>query len=262
MGGGRMPLTSGITSVMIDRAFFVLSAAVVSTVGLLAVLIVLPLPHSLALYAGLFAFTLLGFVMLTAVAVRSRWPVLSGAAQIVGRIRYFKDWVEGKRSVILSIENSLLDFYHRTPGSFWASFALNLACHAAAICEVYLVLWLLGAKISFVGALAIEALTKLVNIAGTFNPGNIGTYEGGNMLIVKMFGLTGATGLTLAFMRRLRAIFWAAIGGLCLVMLTKTQGQKNLVGTREGVMPIELEGLFPNYSHIARLLTHNLGAPA
>jgi len=61
--------------------------------------------------------------------------------------------------------------------------------------------------------LAIEALTKLVNIAGTFNPGNIGTYEGGNMLIVKMFGLTGATGLTLAFMRRLRAIFWAAVGG-------------------------------------------------
>ena len=260
MLGPRMPLTSGITSVMIDRAFFVLSAAVVSIVGLLAVLIVLPLPHTLALYAGLFAFTLLGFVMLTAVAVRSRWPVLSGAAQIVGRIRYFKDWVEGKRSVILSIENSLLDFYHRTPGSFWASFALNLVCHAAAVCEVYLILWLLGAKISFFGALAIEALTKLVNIAGTFNPGNIGTYEGGNMLIVKMFGLTGATGLTLAFMRRLRAIFWAAVGGLCLVMLTKTQRQKNLVGTSEDVMPIEPEAISPKESHIAVILANNLGA--
>ena len=45
------------------------------------------------------------------------------------------------------------------------------------------------------GALAIEALTKLVNVAGTFNPGNIGTYEGGNMLIVKMFGLSGAAGI-------------------------------------------------------------------
>ena len=58
-----MPLASGITSVTLDRAFFVLSAAVVSIVGLLAVLIVLPLPHTLSLYAGLFAFTLLGVVL-------------------------------------------------------------------------------------------------------------------------------------------------------------------------------------------------------
>ena len=211
----------------------------VSIVGLLAVLIVMPLPHTLALYAGLFAFILLGVVVLAGVAVRSRWPVLSGTAQIVGRIRYFENWIERKRPVIHSVENNLLDFYHRTPGFFWASFALNLVCHHAAVFEVYLILWLLGAKVSLFGALAIEALTKLVNIAGTFNPGNIGTYEGGNMLIAKMFGLTGATGLTLAFVRRLRAIFWAAVGALCLVVLAKTQKQDNLVESGEDIMPIE-----------------------
>ena len=267
MLGPAMPLISGIASVTIDRAFFVLSAAVVSTLGLLAVLIVLPLPHTLALYAGLFVFTLLGVIALTAIAVRNRWPVLSGAAQIVGRIRYFEDWVEGKRSVVQSVENNLLDFYHRTPGSFWASFALNLACHAAAVFEVYLILLLLGAKISLFGALAIEALTKLVNIAGTFNPGNLGTYEGGNMLIVKMFGLTGATGLTLALARRLRAIFWAAIGGLCLVVLSKTQTKTQ---KQNHFMPIEREPVSPPESqthseqapesHIAVILANNLGA--
>jgi uncharacterized protein (TIRG00374 family) len=275
MLGPAMPLTSGIASVTIDRAFFVLSAAVVSIVGLLAVLIVLPLPHTLALYAGLFAFILLGVLMLTAVAVKNRWPVLSGTAQIVGRIRYFEDWVERKRSVIHSVENNLLDFYHRTPGSFWASFALNLACHGAAVFEVYLILLLLGAKVSLFGALAIEALTKLVNIAGTFNPGNIGTYEGGNMLIVKMFGLTGATGLTLALVRRLRALFWAAMGGLCLVVLSKTQTKtqkQNSLESGEDIMPIEREPVSPTESqthtepalesHIAVILANNLGAAA
>jgi len=261
MLGPTMPLTSGITSVTIDRAFFVLSAAVVSIVGLLAVLIVLPLPHTLALYAGLFAFTLLGVLVLTAVAVRRRWPVLSGTARLVGRIGYFKDWVERKRSVILSVENSLLDFYHRTPGSFWASFALNLACHAAAVFEVYLILRLLGAKVSPFGALAIEALTKLVNVAGTLNPGNIGTYEGGNILIVKMFGLTAAAGLTLAFIRRLRAIFWAAVGGLCIVVLAKTQKQNNLARSSEDIMPIEPDPISPKESHTAVILANNLGAP-
>ena len=78
MLGPTMPLTRGITSVTIDRAFFVLSAAVVSIVGLLAVLIVLPLPRTIALYAGLFAFTLLGVLMLTAVAVGGVGPYFRG----------------------------------------------------------------------------------------------------------------------------------------------------------------------------------------
>src|SRR5277367_2780745 len=252
MLGPAMPLTSGISSVTIDRAFFVLSAAVVSIVGLLAVLTVLPLAHTLAVYASLFAAILLGFVIISAAAVKKRWPMLSGAARIVGRIRYFKDWIERKRSVIYSVENNLLDFYHRTPGSFWASFTLNLACHAAAVFEVYLSLWLLRAKVSLFGALAIEALTKLVNIAGTFNPGNLGTYEGGNMLIVKMFGLTAATGLTLAFVRRLRALFWATVGVLCLVMLAKRRKQNNLLGSGEEIMQTGAEPISPKESHAER----------
>ena len=220
-----LPLASGITSVTLDRAFFVLSAAVVSIVGLVAVLVALPLPHTLSLYAGLSAVTLAGVVLVTALAVHKRWPVFSGTAQVLGRVRYLSGWMERKRSLIHSVENKLHDFYHRTPGAFWGSFALNLACHCAAVFEVYLILWLMGAKISLFAALAIEALTKLVNVVGTFNPGNVGTYEGGNMLIVKMFGLSGAAGLTLAFTRRLRAIFWAAVGGVWLVALSRSSSR-------------------------------------
>jgi uncharacterized protein (TIRG00374 family) len=268
--GPAMPLATGITSVMLDRALFVLSAAVVSIFGLLAVLIVLPLPHAMALYAGLFVFTLLCVILLTTLVVGKRWPMISGTANILGRIRHFRASIERKRSLILSVEEKLFDFYHRTPGSFWGSFALNLAGHAAAVFEVYLILHLMGAKVSVSGALAIEALTKLVNIAGTFNPGNIGTYEGGNMLIVKMFGLTGATGLALAFVRRLRAIFWAAVGGICLFMLTKTQKQNRLTGSAEDTMQIDPEPVLPKESlteretashpHTAVILATNLGA--
>jgi len=261
-------LDSGIASVALDRAFFVLSAAVVGIVGLVAVQLVLPLPHTLSLYAGLFVATLIGVVLLTALAVQKRWPVFSGAARILARVRYFSGWTERKRSLIHSVENKLHDFYHRTPRAFWGSFALNLACHAAALLEVYLILWLMGFKVSFFAALAIEALTKLVNIAGTFNPGNIGTYEGGNMLIVKMFGLSGATGLTLAFTRRLRAIFWAAVGGLWLVVLSKSRKQSNSADRALApirVLPepmlspaLQKKSALPGSSHTAVILAHNL----
>jgi phosphatidylglycerophosphate synthase len=267
MLGPAMPLDRGIASVTLDRVFFVVSAAVVSTVGLLAVLIVLPLPHTVALYASFFAGILSGAVLGAAFAVTKRWPVLSWTAKILGRARYFRNWIGRERSLIHSIENNLLDFYHRTPCSFWAAFALNLSCHVAAMIEVYLILRLMGAHVGLFGALAVEALTKLVNIAGTFNPGNIGTYEGGNMLIVRMFGLTGAAGLTLAFVRRLRALFWAAVGALCLVILARTRKQNIQPG--EDIMQMKPEPISPNdgvtnsaslrRAHIAVILGNNLG---
>jgi phosphatidylglycerophosphate synthase len=225
--GSAIPVSRSIASVTIDRAFFVVSAAVVSVLGLSAVLMVLPLPHKLVLYASVFASILLGFVLLSAIAIANRWPLFSRTGEVLGRIRYLKPLIDRERALIHSVEQTLLDFYHRTPKAFWASFLLNLACHAAAIAEVYLIVRLMGAKLTLFGALAIEALTKLVNIAGTFNPGNIGTYEGGNMLITKLLGLTAAAGLTLAFARRLRALFWAGVGILWLIILSnRTKREK------------------------------------
>jgi phosphatidylglycerophosphate synthase len=268
--GPAMPVSTGIASVTIDRVFFVLSAAVVTVIGLLSVLIALPLPHTLAPYASVSALILLGVILLSAVAIAKRWPVLSWAAQTLARIPYCRTWIERERALIDSIENALLDFYHCTPGAFWASFLLNLACHAAAVVEVYLVLWLIGAKLSLFGALAIEALTKLVNIAGTFNPGNIGTYEGGNMLIARMFGLGAAAGLTLALIRRLRALFWAGIGTLCLIILAKRTKQSHRIPRSDDIMPIGSTLTMPNEvpiqstshqpSHVAVVLANNLGA--
>src|SRR6202034_3439027 len=267
--GPAIPLSHSIASVTIDRAFFVVSAAVVSLLGLSAVLMVLPLPQKLILYAIVFACLLLGFVLLCAIAIRNRWPLFSRTGEVLGRIRYLKPLIDRRRALIHCVEQSLLDFYHRTPEAFWASFLLNLACHAAAIVEVYLIVWLMGTKLTLFGALAIEALTKLVNIAGAFNPGNIGTYEGGNMLITKMFGLTAAAGLTLALARRLRALFWTGVGILCLIILSNRTKQEKIKETNEDIMPLapeqissaELQSTSTSQhpSHLAVVLANNSG---
>ena len=265
--GPAIPLSHGIASVTIDRAFFVVSAAVVSFLGLSAVLILLPLPHKLVLYAIAFSCLLLGFVLLSAIAIRNRWPLFSRSGEVLGRIRYLKPLIDREREVIHSVEESLLDFYHRTPEAFWASLLLNLACHAAAIVEVYLIVSLMSIKLSLLGALAIEALTKLVNIAGTFNPGNIGTYEGGSILITKMFGLTAAAGLTLAFARRLRALFWTGVGFLCLIVLSNRTKREKRSGANEDIMQVAHEQISSGVlqsaptsrhsSHMAVVLANN-----
>ena len=220
----EMQTASCLASVTLDRGFYLATGIIVAIAGVLAALPALSGSPALRLYAALFVFAAIPFLLLTLLAMRKRWPFLSGSARLVGRIPSFESWVERKFETIRATEEALFDFHHKTPRAFWTSFSLNLGGQCLAILEVCLVLWLLGAHIGFLGALIIEGLTKLLNTIGNFNPGNIGTYEGGNMLIGKIFSLSSASGLALALARRLRAFFWTLIGGVCLVFLTRGRG--------------------------------------
>jgi phosphatidylglycerophosphate synthase len=222
----EIPVASGLASVTLDRGLYVVTATVTTIAGILAALPLVALSHALRLYASLFASALIAFLMLTLLAARKRWPVLSWSARTIGRVPSFKNWIENRYLLVQSVENALFDFHHKTPGAFWGSFSLNLASQCMAVSEVCLILWLMGVKMGFFSALIIEALTKLVNALGNFNPGNIGTYEGGTMLIGKMFGLNSATGLALGLSRRLRSLFWAAVGATCFVLLTRSRKQR------------------------------------
>jgi phosphatidylglycerophosphate synthase len=219
----EIPVATGLASVTLDRGLYVVTGIVTTIAGILAALPLVALSHALRLYASLFAFTLIAFLVFTLLAVRKRLPLLSWSARVIGRVPSFKNWMENRYVLVQSVEYSLFDFHHKTPGAFWASFSLNLASQCMAVSEVCLILWLMGVKMGFFSALVIEALTKLVNVLGNFNPGNIGTYEGGTMLIGKMFGLSSATGLALGLSRRLRSLFWAAVGAICFVLLTRSR---------------------------------------
>ena len=221
--GPNIPIESRLSSVTLDRALFIATSALVSLTGILAALFTIPLNPALRRYALLFAVTLFGLLFVVVLAMLNRWPFVSGSARLIGRLRFLRHRVAGALPLIHSVEKKLFDFHRYTPTAFWASLVLNLACHGMAILEVYLILWLIGFKIGLLGALVFEAMTKLLNGVGVFNPGNIGTYEGGNVLIARLFGLTGAVGLSVAVARRLRAIFWTAVGGLCLFLLSRSK---------------------------------------
>jgi hypothetical protein len=227
--GSDVPIANSISSVTLDRGLYIVTSAIVTFTGLIAALLLVSFSRMWRLYALLFALGAAAFLVASAVALRSRWPVFSGVAKAIGRITWFKAWFDGKHSVIESAEKHFFDFYHKTPGIFWQSVALNVACHGTAILEVYILLCFMGARSGLLLALVLEALTKLINTVGTFNPGNVGTYEGGNMIIFRLLGISSAAGLTMALCRRARILFWAAIGALCLIVMSKATARSQLV---------------------------------
>lgn len=221
-----VPLDRGISACAIDGGLHLLTAAVVAALGISITLLHFPLSGQWRPYALLSAGVLIGVVVLAFVAVASGWELMGNAARAIGRLPQLHNWVIGKQPTIDSAEHNLLTFSRKAPGAFWASLIFSLLWHAVAVLEVYVILRFMGASIAMVGAVALEGLTKVINIVGAVNPGNVGTYEGGNMLIAKMFGVTGTAGLTLALCRRARAAFWAAVGAMCMIVMKRVEWGK------------------------------------
>ena len=228
--GPGVSLPAAISSVTLDRGLFILTGAVVTLSGIAGIGFAIPLPHAIRLYVVALAIGLLCLLAAGAIAIQRRWPVLSASARAMGWIPGFRKWLGSSESTLIVSEQRIAAFYHDAPGAFWSSVLLNLFCHFLAIVEVYICLRMLGAHSTLAGALVMESLTKLINVAGSVNPGNVGTYEAGTMSIGRLVRLTGTQGLLLALCRRARAVFWAIIGGICLVWLSKRR-------TRNGAEP-------------------------
>jgi uncharacterized protein (TIRG00374 family) len=225
--GSEIPLASRILSVTLDRGLFIACGAFVTVCGITAGLLLLSLSNALRIYTALFALGFLGIVFAVAFAVRKGWPVLSAPAQALGGVRWVGPWIQSKQLLIGSVEEQLLEFHRERPSAFWGSVALNFACHGLAITEVYLILLFMGKNLAWTGALILESLTKLVNLAGSLTPGNVGVYEGGTMLIATLFGLSGSVGLTLGLCRRVRSVFWTLVGVLSFYVVSRSAGQRN-----------------------------------
>lgn len=229
--GSSVPIANSVSSVTLDRGVYVVTSAMVSVAGIFSALLLISLSESWRLCLMLLGSVLLLVLIGTVIAMQRRWPVLSRCTGIVARVPWCRAWVAGKQAVIRSAENNLHQFCHEAPGPFWGSLSLNLACHGLAILEVYLLLHFMRVPVTFSHALIFEGLTKLINTVGMFNPGNVGTYEGGNVILAKLIGASSASGLMLSLCRRARSLFWSTIAGLCLIAIsTSRESRKPLLG--------------------------------
>jgi hypothetical protein len=221
--GRAVPVSSALSAGAIDGGLHMFTAVLVTVSGITATLLLAPLSGTWRVYAVLLVAVLISAVILAAVSVRNRWQLVAHATRAIGRLPRLHTWVSGKQPIIDSAEDNLLSFRDEAPAAFWATLIFNLLWHMLAVLEVYIILRFMGARVAVGGAFIVEALTKVINLVGAFNPGNFGTYEGGNMLIAKIFGVTGTAGLTLALCRRARTVFWAGVGAMCMIVMKKAE---------------------------------------
>src|SRR5208337_4874906 len=188
--GSTVPVSSGLSAGAIDGGLHIFSAVVVTVLGISTILMIGPVSVRWRMYAALLIAVLVSVVILAAVAVASRWRLMGNAIRGIGRLPRLQHWVSNKEPIVDSAEGNLLSFRDKAPAAFWATLIFNVLWHMLAVLEVYIILRFMGAGFTVGGAFIVESLTKVINLVGALNPGNFGTYEGGSMLIAKMFGVT------------------------------------------------------------------------
>lgn len=169
---------------------------------------------------------------LVLVVFRMRPAVLSGAWQVLGRLRRRP---ARPAEAAMALETRIYDVVHWPPGRLAAVALCQALFHVVAVTEVWLVLRRLpgGADTTLVEAFLLEATGRFITVAFKFIPYRLGVDEMGSGSVAQWLGLGAPAGVTLALVRRVRILILNAVGVILLARhryrhagFTATGGQK------------------------------------
>ena len=209
-------------AVALERlAFAVISTVIAAVISLVAVTR-LSLP---ATWEGVFGSLVIGAVALLGLAALL---ARRGSGDYLGRlVTRLDDWtgrrLEASRVVrfILEVEDVLLGLLRGDRRRLALLTGLATICYLLMVIEIWLVFWAIGQPIGVMEGLVVETFARLASVASAAIPANIGALEASNAAVVAALGLGG--GGSLALVRRVRVLLWAAAG---LAMYPRVQERR------------------------------------
>ena len=112
-------------------------------------------------------------------------------------------------------------FVTATPRRACAIFALEAAYHGLGIIETYIVLrFLAPAGATWTAAIGFEVINRAVTLVFKMVPIRVGVDEAGAALIATRLAILPSTGVALALVRKMRVLFWTALGLLVVAVRT------------------------------------------
>jgi hypothetical protein len=207
----RLATVAAVASVAAENAFYTASVLVMIGAGALTFFSVTDLAPSLRAGAQLvFAAVILGGVIGLWV-LRRRPAFLSTLARTVAR------WSGRTGTAPDRLREIEIHFYALL--TWPAARIVRVICwealfHVAAVAEVFLVLRLLptGRAITIVDAFVLETTGRLITVAFKFVPYRLGIDEAGSAVVARALAIDPAVGVALALVRKLRILWWNAIG--------------------------------------------------
>jgi hypothetical protein len=199
-----------IASLAVENFVYAASVLAMVGIGLTVLMTNVPLPSSWIAASGAALVAMLVGAAIAVRAMRGTWDPARGS-----RPRW--------RERLAMVRDEAVRFSGGHPQRLWRVLVLDLLFHALAVVEVFVTLqWLLGNRSpTFVQAIVFEALNRVVTAVFKFVPFRVGIDEASAGALAPMLSVNPAAGVALAVVRKVRNLFWAAIG-LALIALSGT----------------------------------------
>src|SRR5438552_9072550 len=205
--GHRLPFAAALSALAIEFAFYG-----VSLVLLFSLAVVTLCPSSAVLFIPVMALMAVPFVW-----NRNR---RSGIVEPMGGSREpLANVITRALQKLRRLVDPMLRFAFLNPGRAWRLVVLEAAFQLFAVAEVYVTLALITPQhVAWSSALVLETVSRALTIMFKMLPMRLGVDEAGAAVFADRLGLGSATGITLALVRRMRLLFWSAVGILFVLM--------------------------------------------
>jgi len=208
--GDSIDSREATAAVALERIAYLIVTTWIVGVGSVLAIIGLPLSHTwfrvfraFAIGAGVVAF-------LTVLVIGGR----GGYFESILRIdRWFGTSIGGGRVMRFAgaVERQMLELVRGNPVRLAVLLLATIAAYACMAMEAWVVLHAIDPAISLNASLAVETFSRVASFASAFIPANLGALEASSLAAVAAVGAVSG-GAALALARRLRGLFWAAVG--------------------------------------------------
>jgi uncharacterized protein (TIRG00374 family) len=218
----HLPLTEGAASVVVDRTLNSMAVAFFMLIGVLIAFIKFSLPPALEIGVS----AILGVILGTSLFfyVRSHEGLFEFFIDLAKKLRLKKHFAEKTMAQAREIDRSISEFYRLNKKGFFSAFFLHFVGKLSGALEIYLAAWFLKYPIGFVDSYLLLSMTVIVNMLFAFVPGGLGVLEGAYAGTFGLVNLNPVMGTSIQIIRRVRMVFWTALGLIFLSRMKKKPG--------------------------------------
>ena len=215
----NVPIVEGLASVIIAKTTMTIAEVLFILLGIALAVWLLGGNDSSGqtVAAALVSVGLLAFGTAAFVFVQRR-GLFTWLLEFLRKIRLRITYLEAREEQLRSLDRTILAFYRDNRPAFYSSTGLFFLGWMAEALEVYVIIYYLGGPAMALSAISIGALSVFIKGGTFFIPGSLGAQDGGNMLLLSIFGYSDVTGITFALLRRFRELVWIGVGLLCLAL--------------------------------------------
>jgi phosphatidylglycerophosphate synthase len=191
-------------------AYLVGTALIVGAASLLAIALV-PLSSGWLRVFIAFAIASVTIGALTAAVITGRGIYVQNLLHRLDRTAGTSFSASAVGRFLIAVERQMLELVRGNPRRLAFLAVATICAFGCMALEAWVLLAAWGVPITGTDALAVESFTRVTSFATAFIPANLGALEASSLAAMTAIGGLGG-GAALALGRRLRGLFWAAIG--------------------------------------------------